>query len=83
MHAKLGVLASPAGKGLVQRLGLTDICLFTEARYTRHPSQADIFSPAQDGPQAWEHFPSGSMVDPARGKAPIFCGNGACPIVSQ
>ncbi len=44
MHAKLGVLASPAGKGLVQRLGLTDICLFTEARYTRHPSQADIFS---------------------------------------
>ena len=26
---------------LVRDLELTDLCLFTEARYTRHPSQAD------------------------------------------
>ena len=29
-------------KALVAKLGLTDLCLFTEARYTRHPSQAEI-----------------------------------------
>lgn len=47
---------------LVRRLELTDLCLFTEARYTRHPSQADAFSPFQDHPRAVEHFPSGSLI---------------------
>jgi hypothetical protein len=56
--------------GLVQesqlagRLELTDLCLFTEARYTRHLSQADLHSPFQDHPVALEHFPSGSLVPP-------------------
>jgi hypothetical protein len=49
---------------LVRRLGLTDLCLFTEARYTRHPSQADAFSAFQDHPRALEHFPSGSIAAP-------------------
>lgn len=49
---------------LVKRLGLTDLCLFTEARYTRHPSQADLHSPFQDHPMSLEHFPSGSLVAP-------------------
>ena len=35
---------------LVQTLGITDLSLFSEARYTRHPSQADLFSPFQDFP---------------------------------
>jgi hypothetical protein len=47
---------------IVKRLGLTDLCLFTEARYTRHPSQADRFTPFQDHPLALEHFPSGSLI---------------------
>jgi hypothetical protein len=51
---------------LVRRLGLTDLCLFTEARYVRHPSQADRFSPFQDHPHALEHFPSGSLAAPPR-----------------
>lgn len=51
-------------KRLVRELQLTDLCLFTEARYTRHPSQADLHSPFQDYPMALEHFPSGSMVMP-------------------
>jgi hypothetical protein len=51
-------------KRLVRELGLTDLCLFTEARYTRHPSQADLHSAFQDHPMAFEHFPSGSMVLP-------------------
>jgi hypothetical protein len=47
---------------LVARLGLTDVCLFTDARYTRHLSQADAFSAFQDHPRAIEHFPSGSVA---------------------
>lgn len=53
-----------AAARLVARLRLTDLCLFTEARYTRHPSQADLHSPFQDHPLALEHFPSGSLLTP-------------------
>jgi hypothetical protein len=49
---------------LAARLELTDLCLFTEARYTRHPSQADLHSAFQDHPTALEHFPSGSLLPP-------------------
>lgn len=49
---------------LVQRLQLTDLCLFTEARYTRHLSQADLYSAFQDHPMSFEHFPSGSLTLP-------------------
>jgi hypothetical protein len=50
---------------VVQELELSDLCLFTEARYTRHISQADLHSPFQDHPMALEHFPSGSIVFPS------------------
>ncbi len=43
---------------------LTDLALFTEARYTRHLSQADYHTPFQDHPFALEHFPTGSLVMP-------------------
>ncbi len=49
---------------LVTRLDLTDLALWTEARYTRHPSQTDLFSAFQDFPAAPEHFPSGSITGP-------------------
>lgn len=52
------------GAALVERLGLTDLALFTEARYTRHLSQADRFAAFQDHPTALEHFPSGALVGP-------------------
>jgi hypothetical protein len=51
---------------LVRELGLTDLCLFTEARYTRHPAMADLHAPFQEHPVALEHFPSGSLVTPPR-----------------
>lgn len=51
-------------RALTARLGLTDLALFTEARYTRHPSQADLHTPFQDHPGALEHFPSGSFLGP-------------------
>jgi hypothetical protein len=47
---------------LVQKVGLTDLCLFTEASYTRHLSLADFHAAFQDSPMALEHFPSGSLV---------------------
>ena len=47
---------------IVSTLGLTDLCLFTEARYTRHPSMADRNTAFQDYPFSFEHFPSGSLV---------------------
>ena len=46
---------------IVRALGLTDLCLFTEARYTRHPAVADRFTPFQDHPLSLEHFPSASI----------------------
>ena len=55
-----------ASRILVDRLQLTDLCLFTEARYTRHPSMADLHSAFQDHPLALEHFPSGSLATPPR-----------------
>ena len=68
VHARL---AASAGAGdaayraaLVRQLGLTDLALFTEARYVRHLSQADLFTPFQDAPSAFEHFPSGTLVAP-------------------
>ncbi len=54
---------------LVRSLQLTDLALWTEARYTRHPSQADEFSPFQEFPGAIEHFPAGSILAPPSGKA--------------
>lgn len=51
-------------KALVAQLEITDLCLFTEATYTRHPSQAGRHTPFQDSPLAFEHFPSGSLVPP-------------------
>ena len=49
---------------MVKRLDLTDLCLFTEASYTRHLSQADLHTPFQDHPASLEHFPSGSILMP-------------------
>ena len=49
---------------IVSELGLSDLALFTEARYTRHLSQTDLHSAFQDHPMAMEHFPSGSLVTP-------------------
>ncbi|MEE4254906.1 MAG: hypothetical protein V2I50_12775 [Desulfuromusa sp.] len=49
---------------LVKTLSITDLSLCSEARYTRHPSQADLFAPFQDFPGSLEHFPTGSIISP-------------------
>ena len=53
--------------GVVRNLELTDLSLFTEARYTRHLSQTDLHSAFQDHPAALEHFPAGSIAGPPAG----------------
>lgn len=45
-------------------LGLTDLCVATEARYTRHPAISDRTTPFMDHPGAIEHFPTGSFWAP-------------------
>ncbi len=59
-RAELGILKNKAET--VKELQLTDLCLFTEASYTRHLSQVDMNTPFQDHPISFEHFPSGSLV---------------------
>ena len=49
---------------MVRKLQITDLCLFTEAWHTRHPSQADWHTPFQSHPVCLEHFPTGAMVRP-------------------
>jgi len=49
---------------LVAGLELTDLVISTEARYTRHWSQADYHAAFQDYPSALEHFPAGSLLPP-------------------
>jgi hypothetical protein len=56
--------AEEGNRLIVATLGLTDLALWTEARYTRHPSQTDFFSPFQDLPAGMEHFPAGSLLAP-------------------
>ena len=51
-------------KQMVRDLELTDLCLFTEANYTRHLTQADRHTPFQNSPMVFEHFPSGSLLLP-------------------
>lgn len=49
---------------MVEKYGLTDLCLFTDAQYTRNPALADFSTPFQDHPLSMEHFPSGSIMPP-------------------
>lgn len=68
LHAHYSQQRSASGLKLqvaqLQNLHLTDLCLTTEARYTRHPAMADRHAPFQEHPLSLEHFPSGSLILP-------------------
>ena len=53
-------------RALVEELRLTDLALWSEAAYCRHPTQADGFAAWADHPAALERFPAGSLVPPQR-----------------
>ncbi len=59
-----GMAGIAAMAEMVRRYELTDLCLFTEASYTRNPSQTDLQTPFQENPVSLEHFPSGSLMPP-------------------
>ena len=67
-HSHCAVAASvPALERMshqVKSLELTDLSLFSEASYTRHLSMSDRFTPFQDSPLAFEHFPTGAVAGP-------------------
>jgi hypothetical protein len=56
--------ADAPARELVRTLGLTDLALATEARYTRHRALADRHAAFQDHPGALDHFPSGAALAP-------------------
>lgn len=68
LHARHKQLVTEHGTGLygaeLRKLHVTDLCLTTEARYTRHLAMADRHAPFQEHPLALEHFPSGSLILP-------------------
>jgi len=53
-------------RGVVRELGLSDLAVSTEARYTRHPAVSDPVVPFMDHPLDIEHFPTGSFWRPVR-----------------
>jgi len=64
LHETKAVQLLRENSELVKRFELTDLCLFTEASYTRHLTQVDLNTPFQDYPVCLEHFPSGSILMP-------------------
>ncbi|MDV7145214.1 hypothetical protein R3X27_21230 [Tropicimonas sp. TH_r6] len=72
LHARIMLRSEQARMAgsaeLVRRAGLTDLALFTEARFARHPAMADLHTAFQDNPMSFEHFPSGTFAPrPASG----------------
>lgn len=65
LHHQSQLASVSAASGIrritVAGLGLTDLSLATEARYTRHPAVTDPIAPFMEHPGALEHFPSGSF----------------------
>lgn len=51
---------------IVAELGLSDLAVSTEARYTRHPAVSDPVVPFMDHPGNIEHFPSGIFWRPVQ-----------------
>jgi hypothetical protein len=54
----------PQLAALTAALGLSDLAVASEARYTRHPALSDPMAPFMDHPGAMEHFPTGSFWRP-------------------
>ncbi|OGV58916.1 MAG: hypothetical protein A2X45_05430 [Lentisphaerae bacterium GWF2_50_93] len=51
-------------RSLVEKYGLSDLCLFTDSQYSRNPALTDLSAPFQDHPVSLEHFPSGMLMPP-------------------
>jgi len=67
-QAKSASREQPQISIVVAGLGLTDLCIATEARYTRNPAVTDHVVPFMDYPGEIEHFPTGSFWAPPPSK---------------
>jgi hypothetical protein len=66
MRQQARAAAEAQTAGLVRDLGLSDLCVATDARYVRNPALTDPVAPFMDHPGAIEHFPTGSFWSPYR-----------------
>lgn len=62
LHAVFSSQDYASSQRITAQLGLSDLTLFTEARYTRHPSMADLHTAFQDHPVSFDHFPTGWLI---------------------
>ncbi len=60
-HAAPPAQTYQAKQQLVQKFLISDYCLSTESRHTRHLSSPEWIAPFQDFPGYLEHFPSSSF----------------------
>lgn len=57
-------LARQDSAEIVAVLGLSDLCIATDARYIRHLAVSDRVAPFMDHPGGIEYFPTGSFWIP-------------------
>jgi hypothetical protein len=50
---------------MISKLHLTDLCISTESRHTRHNSQFEPMAAFQDVPGWLDHFPSSTFLIPS------------------
>ena len=62
LSRRLDEAATRQRRAIVTTLTLTDLCLTTETRSTRHPSLAALHTPFQDRPLALDGFPTRSLM---------------------
>ena len=65
LHARDAQQHARGQTAQLRSLHVTDLCLATEARYTRHLAMSDRHASFQEHPLALEHFPSGSLILPS------------------
>ncbi len=53
-------------RALLQKFNLSDYCLSTESRHTRHINFPELIAPFQDLAGFHDHFPSSSFFKPQR-----------------
>lgn len=61
---KISLVSQVELQPLVESLGITDLVVSTEARYTRHLTISDSVVISMDHPGAIEHFPSSAFFAP-------------------
>jgi len=66
LRSRSALPALQATATTVQYLGLSDLCLSTEAAHTRNPCLVDRHAPFQSHPLALEYFPSGAILPPPK-----------------